>query len=696
MRPDRQLGALLQDLRAAGKKRSHRQCQHLVEDSVVRRLMLDVRIRADWRGGVLLRSRPIPLADDVQQRNVTPERLDSLAIGVFERTEPAHDVGRLAYGQSEIRQLERNVFEAQQWARLGLVARKNIGTQLERGQRDPRLHTSLHFKEFEVHVDRIGQLGLAFSQRTELDRFVCVWTAGASWASCGIGHSADHTGTGDRGLNRAASSDSASVEVAMRILMVASEAAPFAKTGGLADVVAALPRALARLGHSVDVVIPRYRGITAGEHVARVTVPLGGQVSDATVYAMSEGGVRTIFVSHAGYFDRDYLYGAVGHDYPDNPERFAFLSRAALEWAASSGERYDAIHAHDWQAGLVPVFLRQLRAPVFRGVPTVFTIHNVAYQGVFDASWLPRLGLGWELMNVNALEYWNRISFLKGGIVFSRLLTTVSPRYAREIQTLEYGSGFDGIFRSRSADLVGIRNGIDYDQWDPARDPYLPEPFDATCLDGKAAAKRMVLEMFGLPASEKSRIRPLVGMISRLVDQKGFDLLAELGDELTRLDASFVLLGTGERRYEDLWLALAARYPECIATKITFDEAMAHRIEGGADIFLMPSRFEPCGLNQMYSLRYGTVPLVRATGGLYDTVRNRNSTTGSGTGFTFDEYSPQALLSTLRRALGVYEDRAAWRRMQIAGMQEDFSWDTSAREYVKMYERAGSGSSVAE
>ena len=300
---------------------------------------------------------------------------------------------------------------------------------------------------------------------------------------------------------------------------------------------------------------------------------------------------------------------------------------------------------------------------------------------------LPRLGLGWDLIDVNALEYWNRISFLKGGIVFSRLLTTVSPRYAREIQTPGYGGGFDGILRSRSADLVGIRNGIDYDQWDPARDPYLPEPFDAACLDGKAAAKRIVLEIFGLPADEQGRRRPLVGMISRMVDQKGFGLPAEL-DELPRLDASFVLLETGERRYEDLRLALAARYPEHIATKIGFDEAMAHRIEAGADLFLMPSRFKPCGLDQMYSLRYGTVPLVHATGGLCDTVRTWDSTTGSGTGFRFDEYSPQALLGALRWALGLYEDRAAWRRMQIAGMQEDFSWDTSAREYVKMYERA--------
>jgi starch synthase len=470
--------------------------------------------------------------------------------------------------------------------------------------------------------------------------------------------------------------------------MVASEATPFAKTGGLADVIGALPQALAKLGHTVDVVMPRYRGITSGERVGQVTVPLGGQVADAAVFAVTGNGVRTLFVAHPGYFERDYLYGTGGHDYPDNPERFAFLCRAALEWAAAA-DRYDVIHAHDWQAGLMPVLQQQVASPALRGVPVVFTIHNLAYQGVVDASWLPRLGLGWELMNINALEYWDRISLLKGGIVFSRLITTVSPRYAREIQTPEFGFGFDGILRSRSADLVGILNGIDYDQWDPARDPHLPAPYDASRLDGKLAAKKAVLEAFGLPRHAAGRKRPLVGMISRLVDQKGFDLLAELSDELPRLDAAFVLLGTGERRYEDLWLALAARHPERVAAKIGFDEALAHRIEAGADVFLMPSRFEPCGLNQMYSLRYGTPPVVRATGGLYDTVRNYDAATGMGTGFTFEAYSSQALLTTLRWALEVYQDRAAWRRLQVAGMQEDFSWDASARAYVGVYERAG-------
>lgn len=472
--------------------------------------------------------------------------------------------------------------------------------------------------------------------------------------------------------------------------MVASEAVPWAKTGGLADVLGSLPRALARLGHDVDVVIPRYRGITAGEGIGRVPVSLGGRVSDAPLFAHVADGVRLVFVDQPHYFDRPALYGEANRDYADNPERFAFLARAALEWAASTGEPYDVIHAHDWQAGLVPVYLATdyARHPVLRGTPAVFTIHNLAYQGNFGPEWLPAIGLGPELMRVNALEYWGRVSFLKGGIVFSRLITTVSPRYAREIQTRELGFGFDGILRYRSSDLVGILNGIDYDQWDPARDPHLPEPYSASNLAGKRAAKRAVLGTYGIAPTDAALARPLVGMVSRMVDQKGFDLIAAVSEDLPRLDASFVVLGTGERRYEDMWRRLAERYGDRIGARIGFDEGLAHRIEGGADLFLMPSQFEPCGLNQMYSLRYGTVPLVRAVGGLYDTVRRFDPRTGEGTGFTFDEYSPAALFGTLLSALDVYGDPATWGRIQQAGMREDNSWDARARKYVQVYERA--------
>lgn len=481
----------------------------------------------------------------------------------------------------------------------------------------------------------------------------------------------------------------------MRILMVASEAAPWAKTGGLADVVGALPLALARLGHKVDVVIPRYSGITAGHAVGRVTVPVGARVADAPIFAHEEAGVRTLFVEQAEYFARPGLYGDANRDYDDNAARFAFLARATLEWAAAE-PRYDVVHAHDWQTGLVPVML----ATVFRshpslgGVSTVFTIHNLAYQGIFPPDWLPALGLGWELMRLDALEYWGRISFLKGGIMFSRTITTVSPRYAQEIQTRDFGFGFDGILRHRSRDLVGILNGIDYDHWDPARDVHLPEPYSASNLKGKDTAKRALLKVYGLPAAEAAGPVPLVGMVSRMVDQKGFDLIAGAAADLPTLGASFVVLGTGERRYEELWRRLAARYRDRMGARIGFDEGLAHLIEGGADLFLMPSRFEPCGLNQMYSLRYGTVPLVRAVGGLYDTVRNYDPSTGEGTGFTFDEYSPQALVGTLRWALDVYRNRETWRRIQLAGMREDNSWDASARKYVEAYGRARSPSTV--
>ena len=480
--------------------------------------------------------------------------------------------------------------------------------------------------------------------------------------------------------------------------MVASEVHPFAKTGGLADVLEALPRALAKLGHDVDVVMPRYRGMSAGSSIGQVTVTLGGQVDVVDVSAVVDQGVRYAFISHGAYFDREYLYGAPSRDYPDNPERFAFLSQAALTWAASTGRHYDVVHAHDWQAGLVPL-MTQRAVPAWRGSArpaTVFTIHNLAYQGIFDASWLPRLGLGWDLMRLDALEYWSRISFLKGGIMFGGLITTVSPRYAEEIQTPELGFGFDGILRARSADLVGILNGIDYDRWDPERDLNLPVPFSASKMAGKAEAKRRVLEAFGLPRTPDARRRPLVAMISRMVDQKGFDLLGQISDTLPVLGASYVLLGSGDPRYEAQWRESAVRHPNRIGVRIGFDDALAHLIEGGADVFLMPSRFEPCGLNQMYSLRYGTVPVVRATGGLFDTVRDVDEKSGRGTGFTFVDYSPAALLGAMGRALEMFENRPAWRRIQKAGMREDFSWDASAREYVKLYERAGAANRAGQ
>ena len=474
-------------------------------------------------------------------------------------------------------------------------------------------------------------------------------------------------------------------------LIIGSEAVPFAKTGGLADVLGALPPALARLGWDVTLALPRYRGVTDGSLVDSFPVAVGGSVHEVGFFeADLPQGARALLVDCPDLFDREELYGAGGTEYTDNARRFATLVRAALEFTARRGVKPAVLHAHDWQAGLAPVYLKTLYAthPVLGGTPSIFTIHNLAYQGLVDADWLPRLDLGWEQFTPSRLEYWGRISFMKGGINDARTITTVSPRYASEIQTPEFGFGFDGILRDRQRDIVGILNGIDTGRWDPERDPFLPEPYSAADLAGKAGAKAEVLARYGLPAEATSR--PLVAMISRMVDQKGFDLIAAFADDLARLDATFVILGSGEARYQDLWTRLAAAHPDRIGVRIGFDEGLAHLIEGGADIFLMPSRFEPCGLNQMYSLRYGTVPVVRAVGGLADTVTDYTPGDPSATGFVFRDYTPAALLEALSRALALYPDRRAWRALQHAGMRQDHSWDRSAREYVKIYERAQS------
>src|ERR1700730_2152239 len=428
------------------------------------------------------------------------------------------------------------------------------------------------------------------------------------------------------------------------VLLIGSEAQPFAKTGGLADVLGALPPALARLGWNATVVLPRYRGVTAGTLVETFPVTVGGFTRGAGFFQAPLGdGASAVLVDCPDLYDRDALYGAGNVDYPDNALRFAFLARAALEFAGRRTPAPSVVHAHDWQAGLAPVYLRTVYRthPVLGDTPSVFTIHNLAYQGIFDADWLPRLDLGWDLFTIDRLEYWGRISFLKGAITDANLITTVSKRYAEEIQTPTFGFGFDGILRRRRDDLSGILNGIDTREWDPTSDPALPKPYSAEDLSGKAASKAEVLARYGLPADEAALRRPLIGMVSRMVDQKGFDLIAAVADQLPHLDASFVVLGTGDPRYQTMWSSMAAAYPQKIAARIGFDERLAHLIEAGADIFLMPSRFEPCGLNQMYSMRYGTVPVVRAVGGLADTVTPK-------TGFSFQEYSPAALVGALQ------------------------------------------------
>jgi len=475
------------------------------------------------------------------------------------------------------------------------------------------------------------------------------------------------------------------------VLIIGSEAVPFAKTGGLADVLGALPGALTRLGWDVTVAIPRYRGVSAGSLIDTWPVTVGAFTRDVGLFeAPLAGGARAWLVDCPELFDRDTLYGPNGLDYPDNPRRFALLVRAALEHAARVDRAPALVHAHDWQAALAPVYLKTLYQshPMLGSTASVFTIHNLAYQGLFDADWLPRLDLGWDQLSLDRMEYWGGISFLKGAINDAELITTVSPRYADEIQTPELGFGFDGILRRRRPDLIGVLNGIDTTEWNPGHDRFLPQAYGVDDLAGKEAAKAELLSQYGMARDAAAMRRPLVGLISRMIDQKGFDLLAALADDLPSLEAAFVVLGTGEARYQDLWTRLSAAHPDRIGARIGFDEGLAHLIEGGADIFLMPSRFEPCGLNQMYSLRYGTVPVVRAVGGLADTVIGYAPERPDATGFVFEEYTPPALLDALTRALALYGDPRRWRALQTSGMRLDYSWDRSAREYVTIYGRA--------
>jgi len=471
--------------------------------------------------------------------------------------------------------------------------------------------------------------------------------------------------------------------------MVASEAHPFAKTGGLAEVTAALSDALNRLGHSVTLVLPRYRGIdTTGADRLQTRLRLGDRLQPVTLHErwIAER-LRLVLVDVPDLFDREALYGTADGDYPDNRWRFAVFSRAALEYPRLKEWRPSIIHAHDWQTGLVPVYQKmQLSSDKFvGGVPAAFTIRNLAFQGVFHASTLAAIGLGHEVFDIQAMEFWGNVSYLKGGINFSEKVTTVSPTYAREILGPQLGFGLEGVLMRRSDDLVGILNGIDTSRWTPTNDPFVPASFKADDLRGKRDAKRALLGTVGLPADDKALARPVIGLISRLTEQKGFDLIAAAADELRALDATWVLLGSGERRFEDQWRTLAAAHPDRISATIGFDERLAHLIEAGADMFLMPSRFEPCGLNQMYSLRYGTVPIVRATGGLDDTVVDIDVSAAEGTGFKFVDYTPGALVSVIQRALATFADRARWEGVQKRGMKRDHSWDASARAYVKLY-----------
>ncbi len=484
----------------------------------------------------------------------------------------------------------------------------------------------------------------------------------------------------------------------LKILLVTPEAVPFAKTGGLADVAGALPRELARMGHDVRVVLPRYRAIDGAAHgfklwtevqVPTLSGPLLASLEETRLF---EGRVQALAVRYDPYFDREGLYQEAGVDYPDNLERFAFFCRAVMELLsvlkASSDWSPDILHAHDWQTALCPIYMRTLYAahPTVAEMRSLFTVHNLGYQGIFPASEYPKTGLGPGLFTPSALEFFGSCNLLKGALIFADLLNTVSPTYSREIQTTEFGFGLEGVIKERGDRWEGVVNGIDTDTWDPATDPHLPARYTADDLSGKTECKQALQREMKLPV----RAGPILGVVSRLDFQKGLDLVAEILPELMMLDVQVVLLGTGDPSAEESFRSLQAKYPKKIGLRIGFDEGLAHRIEAGSDLFLMPSRYEPCGLSQMYSLRYGTVPIVRRTGGLADTVVGyspRAISEERATGFFFGEATPESLLTTALLALRIYRDKPEWRTLMLAGMRTDVSWTRSAKSYETLYRR---------
>ncbi|HLK34469.1 MAG TPA: glycogen synthase GlgA [Terriglobales bacterium] len=477
----------------------------------------------------------------------------------------------------------------------------------------------------------------------------------------------------------------------MHIVFAASECVPFSKTGGLADVVGALPPALAALGHRVTVYLPLYRQtkLADGKPVLRsVTVPFDDHYRFCSVVDGGlHSGVQFYFIDYPPFFDREALYGTSVGDYRDNAERFALYSRAVIEACKILGVP-EVFHCHDWQSALVPVLLRSVYAedPAFRDVACVFTIHNMGYQGLFPPEILPLLMLPWDLFTITRMEFYGNVNFLKGALVFSDFVTTVSKKYSQEIQTAEYGFGLEGVLHGRAATVTGILNGVDYKEWSPQTDKFVAAHYSPEDLSGKMACKQDLLAQFGLPNGDLKL--PVIGIVSRFAAQKGFDLISQVMDRLAREEMIVVALGAGDKEYQEMFLRLHKQYPQKIAVKVAYDNALAHKIEAGSDMFLMPSRYEPCGLNQIYSLKYGTVPVVRATGGLDDTIENWDPRTGKGTGFKFSEYTGEALLATVKMALKAYQDKDAWHKLMRNGMNKDFSWNASAREYLRVYERA--------
>lgn len=475
----------------------------------------------------------------------------------------------------------------------------------------------------------------------------------------------------------------------MKIAFISPEVVPFAKTGGLADVSGILPDTLNTLGHKCFIVMPFYQlvrknGFKPKSIKSDINLRLGPREFKFTLRLLKHNKTDVYFIDNPELYDREQLYGTPQGDYPDSAIRFAFFAKAALYVVDYLGG-VDVIHSNDWQSALIPLYLKLL--PNRRGdrrIKTLFTIHNMAYQGSFDYNLMPSIDLPTELFTPEALEFYGKVNFMKAGIIYSDAINTVSKGYAKEILTPEFSCGLDGLLRTRASALHGIVNGANYGEWNPETDKYIIENYNEKTLDKKIACKKDLLKSFGFTFSDK---KPVIGMVTRLAEQKGIDLVAECIEQMLSLGTYFVLLGTGDEKYNNLFRNIAKKHKNSVGVKIAFDNALAHKIEAGCDMFLMPSRYEPCGLNQLYSLKYGTVPIVRATGGLDDTIENFNPTTNKGNGFKFTDTSSQALYATVKKAVTLYKDKKKWRTLQINGIKCDFSWKNSAQKYVELYNK---------
>jgi starch synthase len=459
----------------------------------------------------------------------------------------------------------------------------------------------------------------------------------------------------------------------MKIVMCASEVVPFAKTGGLADVAGALPLALEEEGQDIAIVMPRYKAIQDSKFQIK-------RLKEDVSYAVAGKNIKVYFIERDDYFNRDGLYTDKAGDYKDNLDRFSYYSKKVLELLKEIKFKPDIIHVHDWQACLIPVYLKNLYAndPFYKKTKTLLTIHNIGYQGLFPKEEFPKLGLDWSLFGIEGLEFYDKINILKGGMIFSDLINTVSPTYSKEIQTKEFGFGLEVVLNKRRNSVFGILNGLDYSIWNPETDEFIAKNYSAKTIEDKNKCKKDLQKTCRLPAEKGI---PLFGIVSRLAEQKGFDILAEAINAICKMDLQLVILGTGDQKYHILLGDIVKKFPKVISLHLKFDDPLAHKIYAGSDMFLMPSKYEPCGLGQLISLRYGTIPLVFKTGGLADTVSDKN-------GFIFDKYSKDALIQKIKKSLVAFSNKGKWGILMQEAMACNFSWEASAEEYVRLYEKA--------